>query len=117
MNTIEINYKCISRWHRTPEVIHRYRKDKTQLCWREYGQIGTTTHIWWDCPKIKEYWQEIREYVEVITGEKISNSIQACVFHKSKESNTSYRKTLTPPLINAAKGLITKNWLSTNKMI
>ena len=61
MNTIEINYKCISRCHRTPEEIHRYRysKDKTPLCWSECGQIGTT-HIWWDCPKIKEYWQEIR---------------------------------------------------------
>ena len=46
ITTIEINYKCIARWHRTPEIMHKISKDKTPLCWRECGQIGTTTHIY-----------------------------------------------------------------------
>lgn len=59
ITTIEANYKCMVRWHLTPEIINKFQPDRSSQCWRNCKQIGTTTHIWWECPEIKDYWKKI----------------------------------------------------------
>lgn len=45
-------------------------------------------HIWWECPKIKEYWQEIVSNIKEITGEKIGQNIWTCLFHDYNPKET-----------------------------
>lgn len=96
-NTIEMNYKFLARWYLTPERMHKYQPDKCPQFWRDCKQRAVMTHIWWECPKIKDYRQEIN-YIEEITGEKIVNNLQTCLFHDSNITKMQYRKTLTPIL-------------------
>lgn len=49
-NTVEINYKCLTRWYITPDKA--CKAGKTSECWRGCKVVATMAHIWWDCPKI-----------------------------------------------------------------
>lgn len=62
----EFSWKVNVRYFRTPYIISKYDKAKTNLCWRQCGQIGDHTHIFWDCPKIKIFWEGVREEISNI---------------------------------------------------
>ena len=62
ITTIEANYKCMVRWHFTPERMSKIHPNNYALCWRECKQVGMTMHVWWDCPRIQEYWEEVLEH-------------------------------------------------------
>lgn len=32
-NTMEINYKCLSRWYMPPDKMHKYQTGKSPHCW------------------------------------------------------------------------------------
>ncbi|CAI9586894.1 unnamed protein product [Staurois parvus] len=34
MREVEINYKCLTRWHITPSTEHRMRGENSKMCWR-----------------------------------------------------------------------------------
>lgn len=108
MNTIEMNYKFLARWYLTPVRTHRYQQDKTSLFWRNCNQRATMTHIWWECPIIKDYWQEVVKNIREITGETMEQNIWTCLFHDHKIPKKQYMRSMVPKLLNAAKGLIPK---------
>lgn len=56
ITSIEVNYKCMVRWHLLPERINKIHPNKSPQCWRDCKQQGTTLHIWCECPEIIEYW-------------------------------------------------------------
>lgn len=109
-NMIETNYKCLVRWHITPDKAHKILKEKSQYCWRGCKEIGTTAHIWWQCPEIKKYWDEIRQIIGEITNTMLPDDPWSCLFHGINMSNKQYLKSLLPPLLNAAKSLIPRHW-------
>lgn len=113
VNTIETNYKCLSRWYITPEKIKKYQPGESNLCWRGCGIKGTVFHIWWECPKICEYWLNVRQLVMEITGISLTENPWDCIFHKMNKPWKQYKNTLVPNLLNAAKGAIPRKWLST----
>lgn len=99
------------RWYMTPERLQKINQDGTPLCWRNCGKKATMIHIWWDCPKIRVFWQEVIRSIKEITGEKIEDNKLTCLFHDTNSPIKQYMKNVTSKLLNAAKGLIPKNWL------
>lgn len=61
----EFNWKLKMRSFRTPSYIPKYEKREKKLCWRNCKQIGDHAHIFWDCPKLKKFWQEVQ--AEILT--------------------------------------------------
>lgn len=102
-SSTEINYKCLARWYITPDKLHQYQRDASNLCWRGCVEIGTMSHIWWTCPKIKVYWKEVILIIEEITGTKIPEEPWFCLFHGVRMSIKQYKRTLLPHLLNTAK--------------
>lgn len=72
--------------------------------------MGTHAHIWWTCPFIRPYWSTILYWIEQIQGSKMSNDPWLLLFHCTDEPIGSYKKSITPHLLNAAKVLIPKLW-------
>lgn len=55
----EFGWKLRMRYFRTPFLVAKFNKNKTNLCWTNYKKIGDHTHIFWDCAKLKPYWEVI----------------------------------------------------------
>lgn len=72
--------------------------------------MGTAAHIWWQCTKIKEFWDEIRKIIGEITQIAVPDDPWACLFHGLRMPTESYLRTLIPQLLNAAKSLIVRYW-------
>ena len=69
----EFIWKVNLRFFKTPFIISKFDKTKTNLCWRQCGQIGDHTHIFWDCPKLKMYWEGIQAEIYNILQTNIRN--------------------------------------------
>lgn len=54
----EFEWKTKTRFFRTPFITSRFGKTWEE-CWRGCGLVGDHTHIFWDCPKLTNYWKDI----------------------------------------------------------
>lgn len=80
-NTIEMNYKYLTRWYITPDKEHKYQSGKSPYCWRCCKVVVNMFHIWFECPKIKKYWKEILEQIKEITNIKVLEDPWVYLFH------------------------------------
>ena len=55
------------RYFITPCITSRY-SDTSEMCWRGCGLVGDFTHIFWDCPKILDFWKNIRKEIKLVLG-------------------------------------------------
>lgn len=56
----EYKWKVITRFFKTPELTAKYNTGNPDTCWRNCGsEIGTHTHIFWSCPNIQTFWDDI----------------------------------------------------------
>lgn len=69
--TMEMNYKCLTRWYATPDKLSKVQPEKSQECWRGCMTVGTMAHLWWDCPVIKKFWKKVLEIMKEITNKTI----------------------------------------------
>lgn len=51
----EGGYKILTRWHRTPAILHRIFPRVSNVCWQCQESEGTILHIFWKCPGLKEF--------------------------------------------------------------
>ena len=108
--TAEMCFKCIAGWYMTPDKLKQFKEGQTGNCWRGCSTLGNMAHLWWGCPKIKEYWEKILGCVEEITKKKIKMDPWVVLFHGGEEGIKRYRESLIPHLLNAAKRLIPRRW-------
>ncbi|CAI9592301.1 unnamed protein product [Staurois parvus] len=110
MREVEVNYKCVTRWHITPSVEHKMNGENSNMCWRGCGEIGTVFHIWWECPKIQAFWKIIVKLIEEITEIDIGLDPTTCLLYNVETSVNKYKDSGIWYFLNAAKGLIPKFW-------
>lgn len=51
--TQECGFKTITRWYRTPTLLHKFSPQISDRCWRCKQEEGSMAHIWWSCPLIQ----------------------------------------------------------------
>lgn len=68
--------RCISHWESIQELFHKWYFTPASLatiytstspqCWRNCTERGTLQHIWWECPNIRRYWQEVSTLISTV---------------------------------------------------
>lgn len=111
--TQETNYKVLSRWYRTPTLLHRIFPTTSDLCWRCQMDKGTLLHIFWSCPKLTQYWKVIRETVQLFTDRTIPNDPAFFLLHATDTPDKIYKKSVIRHLLDAARACIPLCWKST----
>lgn len=48
------------------------------LCWRKCGNIGDTTHIVWDRPVIRGFWDNVKKEIDTIL--KVAVALEPMLF-------------------------------------
>lgn len=79
-------------------------------CWRGCGQQGTFLHLWWTCPVIKPFWEAIAPWIEKLTPRPMEFTPLYFLFHGMPRPMKTYKKSIIPHLLNAAKLLVPRFW-------
>ena len=108
--TQETNFKLLSRWYRVPADLANIYTSMSPLCWRGCNLRGTLLHIWWDCPLVRPFWEDIRDQIKVVTGVEIPFSPKHFLLHVPTIPIQQYKKCMLPHLLNAARRLLPVHW-------
>lgn len=99
------------RYFRTPFITSKWGNNSAD-CWRGCGLVGDHTHIFWDCPRISEYWQKIQKEIKKCLGIDLplepSYFVLGIMPADLEENNQTY---LLRILLLIANKVITASWL------
>ncbi|KAJ0059923.1 hypothetical protein NL108_015598 [Boleophthalmus pectinirostris] len=111
-NWREYSWKLRMRFFKTPIITATYNRDISALCWRKCGHIGDFSHIFWECPVIKVYWdnvtKEIKKILNINTQFKVQHIILCGTMNDAWDTDKMY---MLKVLILIAHKVITANWL------
>lgn len=110
--TQECCFKIITRWYRTPSLLHKFSPRTSDRCWRCKIEEGSMIHIWWTCPLIQNFWKMVHETITSVTSENLSFNPAQYLLHYNSIPKRQYLKSLTMFMINAARHCIPCHWQS-----
>lgn len=77
----ETNYKILTRWYRVPTALHRFFPQVSDTRWRFGVGQGSMLHVFWDSPKLIQFWQAVAETVKHLTNVDLEEKPAACLLH------------------------------------
>ena len=110
----EFGWKSIMRYFITPA--QKRHQDVGTKCWRLCGfDVANHFHLFWECPKIRLYWQDIHKCLETIFRIPISFDVKT-LFLGTIEGfiQTTADKYLMRIFLIAGKKALTRKWLQPN---
>ena len=66
-----LQYNWLMRVYITPEKMNKINADIPDTCYRCGKDKGTLFHCLWTCPKVKEFWEEVRRELQEILSIEI----------------------------------------------
>lgn len=63
----ENGYKIATKWYRIPARLHKFSPTIPNICWRCKKEEGSMIHVWWECPLIRPFWQEVHTTISQVT--------------------------------------------------
>lgn len=107
----EYGWKLRMRYFRTPLVSSKWG-NVSPVCWRGCGSLGDHTHIFWDCPKVLEYWKNIqREIKQCLFIDLPMEPIHFLLGIVPEDFLEDSRTKLLRTLLLIANKVITASWL------
>ena len=109
----EYQWKIISRFFKTPLLTARAGTTPTSECWRQCGdQVGNHTHIFWTCPKLRQFWNTVYRDINRIFDMQIPQDFKTAILGITPTGFEGRKNIyLLQILLAAAKKTITINWL------
>lgn len=71
---MEADLKVITRWYLVPTRITKFYPNSSPLCFRGCGHVGSLLHTFWECPKIRGFWNGIFHIIRKTTGYAIQQN-------------------------------------------
>lgn len=109
----EFKWKTITRFFRTPAITAKYKPGNTDTCWRYCGtDIGHHTHIFWTCPIIETFWNDIFTAIGDVFNRPFAKDVSFAILGAIPDGfQGKDNKYLLRILLTAALKCITIKWL------
>ena len=62
------------RWYLVPSRLAAMFPTSSPLCFRNCQAQGTMLHVWWECPRIRGFWNRILCLIRKVTGVPVVKS-------------------------------------------
>uniref|UniRef100_A0A8C5MRY5 Reverse transcriptase domain-containing protein n=1 Tax=Leptobrachium leishanense TaxID=445787 RepID=A0A8C5MRY5_9ANUR len=108
----EQSFKMLFRWYTTPVLLCRMGRTTSDLCWRNCGLQGTFIHLWWDCPRVKEYWGKVGRLLTSIFHRPVHVDPWDFLLSRPKTGFTNPEQSLLRCVLLAARRALASQWLS-----
>lgn len=56
---MEAFYKVLNRWYLVPSRLAKFIPSYLAHCFHSCSEQGTHMHIWWTCPIVQTFWEDI----------------------------------------------------------
>lgn len=116
INHKEISCKIHLRWYMTPARFHHIKPDASKFCWRLCGEFGTQLHMWWKCPRIAVFWQEVAKLLSEVLKHKIILTPELAVLDIHFFSFPRPFRTVLQHALVSERYVIAQNWNSPNPL-
>lgn len=111
-NWKEFSWKLRMRFFKTPLIVSSYDHNTSALCWRNCGQIGDFSHIFWECPLVKVYREGVKGEINKILKINITYDFHQIILSDiTSEAWEKDRTYMLKALVLIAHKIITINWL------
>ena len=102
VSLIESNLKVLMRWYLVPSRLASMFPTASPLCFRDCQAQGTMLHIWWDCPKIRGFWNKIFNLIRKVTGVPVEKNPQVALLGtRIPQASKQMQKLITFMLLGA----------------
>ncbi|CAH2223284.1 Hypothetical predicted protein [Pelobates cultripes] len=113
LDHVEAAYKLWLRWYYTPQRLAKIYPGSRATCWRCNQQEGTLSHIFWYCPALSQYWQQIQDLIKLRVGIDLPPAPEHYLLHMMPPEITAHEASLITHITLAAKQRIAALWKST----
>lgn len=101
----ETNFKILTRWYLTPTRLHKCFPNTLDRCWRCREEEGSLLHIFWSCPRLENFWGEVRRITQKFTEYNIPEDAAFFLLHHSKILAKICKKITCAPLAKRRQGM------------
>lgn len=74
-----VQFKIVHRAYFTPHRLHVMNSDHSSECWRCGTSPGDFSHIFWQCPKVQQYWGEVLNLTNKVALTNIPQTMEICL--------------------------------------
>lgn len=110
ISLIEASLKVITRWYLTPSRLSLMYPSVSPLCFRGCHMKGTMMHIWWECPKIRSFWNKIFHIISKVTALTVPKSPLTALLNHQIPGAPKYTHKLIFFILLGAKLTLAKAW-------
>lgn len=109
----EAHLKVMMDWYLHPSRLKKIFPNTSDRCWRGCGLLGDFHHIWWDCPHIRPFWEEILAHLKDILGYPVPTTMEWALLglrDSSLKHQTQADKAILWLCLGAAKVTLAAAW-------
>lgn len=106
----EASLKIIHRWQYTPSRLSKMFHNTSPLCWRDCGHKGHLLHMFWECPNVTSFWNNIFKLLGEITGVITPPDPKLAILLIGLERFPYSVRHVVTHILLVARSLILSNW-------
>lgn len=105
-------HKLLSRCCFTPLRLAKAYPTTTPFCWRSCGSTGSLFHVFWSCPYLTPFWDNVRGLISQLTQILCPFQPEFFFLLLNIESVLPKNRRLVCNILHAARLLIARRWKS-----
>uniref|UniRef100_A0A8C5PP48 Reverse transcriptase domain-containing protein n=1 Tax=Leptobrachium leishanense TaxID=445787 RepID=A0A8C5PP48_9ANUR len=108
----EARKKLLYRWYLTPDKLSHFSTSGNSTCWRCSATRGSFVHMWWQCPPLQIFWQDIVVFLNKFLGTALSPDPQILLLQIFPKGMSTTQRKLVAHILTSAYTLIASHWRS-----
>lgn len=100
----------MTRWYLTPAKLATIYPTVNPKCFRGCQLTGSMAHIWWECPRIRSFWNKMFALIQKVTNYQIPRTPAIALLNANLPKTPKTTCKLIHFMLLGAKLTIAKAW-------
>lgn len=105
--------RVTNRWQYSPCRLTKFFPNTSPLCWRNCGLRGHLLHMFWECPCLTSFWNQVFQLISSITGIITTPNPALAILHIGIETFPYEMRSIVSYILLVACSLVLCTWKNT----